>query len=227
MVRPARIHCLCSVLVALCFAAALGAQTVSPLAQTPTAPAVNSAPAASASTAPAAPKRPRAISPEAAAALAATKPKYAPPPPKPAPTPEEDLPDLRETDKPRNGIIRLPKVVVQEPRPPVFRERDIQTKQGLEKLAMRRYLTETDRALNRFRIPLFSAYSTNGTGGSNEDRAMAMYAEDERLKNMADLADNTNMVMRSDPAAGARVKEAAQNTYQRWNDFSYSRDRAK
>ncbi|MSU23811.1 MAG: hypothetical protein EXS32_08310 [Opitutus sp.] len=214
MVRLVRLHRLIAPLAAFALPAPLDAQPVSPLASPPTATA-----ASPAAPAPSAAKRPRAISPEAAAALAATMPKYAPPPPRPPPTPEEDLPDLRETDKPRNAIIRLPKYIVQEPKSPIFRERDINTKQGLANIAMRRYLSEADRALNRFRLPLF--------GLSNAERALAMYAEDERLKNMADLADNTNMVMRSDPAAGAKVKEAAQNTYQRWSDFSYSRDRAK
>ena len=169
-----------------------------------------------------APRRNRVLSPEAAAALAAAAPKYAPPPKEPERKPEEELPDLRETDKPKNTIVRLPKFVVQEPRPPVFREKDILSKVGLEKLAMRRYLTEADRALNRFRLPLFSAFSTNGGSGSNEDRAMAMYYEDERLKNMSDVADRTNMVMKSDSTAGAKMKNESQQTFMRWTDFGWN-----
>ena len=153
----------------------------------------------------------RAISPEVAAQLAASRPKFSP---TPLPKPEEDLPDLREIDKPKNTIVRLPKFVVHEPLPPIFRERDIYTQQGLANLAMRRYFTEADRALNRFRLPLFSIMS-------NEDRAMAMYAEDERLKNMADVADNTNMVMKSDAVAGEKMKSAAQQTFIRWSDFGW------
>src|ERR1019366_5071900 len=41
----------------------------------------------------------RAISPEVAAQLAASRPKFSP---TPLPKPEEDLPDLREIDKPKN-----------------------------------------------------------------------------------------------------------------------------
>jgi hypothetical protein len=156
------------------------------------------------------PSQARAISPEVAAQLAASRPKFSPTPP---PKPEEDLPDLREIDKPKNTIVRLPKYVVHAPRPPIFRERDIYTRQGLANLAMRRYFSETDRALNRFTLPLFAI--------SNSDRALAMYAEDERLKNMADVADNTNMVMKSDAAAGTKMKDAAQQTFIRWSDFGW------
>ena len=163
-----------------------------------------------------APRRAREISPEAAAQLAASRPKFTPTPP---PTPEEDLPDLREIDKPKNTIVRLPKFVVQEPKPPIFRERDIYTKQGLANLAMRRYFTETDRAMNRFTLPLF--------GFSSSDRALAMYYEDERLKNMADVADNTNMVMKSDPAAGEKMKSVAQQTFIRWTEFGWRGGNAK
>ena len=157
---------------------------------------------------------PRAISSDVAAQLAASRPKFSPVAPPPPPKPESELPDLRETDKPKNTIVRLPKFVVQEPRPPVFRERDIYTKKGLETLAMRRYLSETDRILNRFTLPLF--------GISSAQRAMAMYEEDERLKNMSDVADHTNMVMKSDSAAGTKMKGDAQQTFMRWQDFGWN-----
>jgi hypothetical protein len=193
----------------------------SPLA-TPEKPAVT--PAAGATAQPLAPAPQRtvhAISPDVAAQLAASRPKFTPVAPPPPPKPEEEMPDLRETDKPKNTIVRLPKYIVQEPRPPVFRELDIHTKQGLANLAMRRYMSETDRALNRFRIPLFSAFSTNGGSGSNEDRALAMYYEDERLKNMADIADNTNMVMKSDSTEGKKMQGVSQQTFMRWQDFGW------
>lgn len=157
---------------------------------------------------------PRAISSDVAAQLAASRPKFSPVAPPPPPKPESELADLRDVDKPKNTIVRLPKFVVQEQRPPIFRERDIYTKQGLESLAMRRYLSETDRVLNRFTLPLF--------GISSAQRAMAMYEEDERLKNMSDVADHTNMVMKSDAAAGAKLKADAQQTFMRWQDFGWN-----
>ncbi|MCX6954048.1 MAG: hypothetical protein NTV51_18010 [Verrucomicrobia bacterium] len=131
--------------------------------------------------------------------------------------------DLREADKPKNGIVRLPKYVVQEQRPAVLTERDINTKKGLRDVAMRRYISDADRALNRFTIPLFAAWSPgSGNGSATEQRALTMYAEDERLKNMADLADNANMIMKSDRAAGATAKDAVQKTYMRASEFGYN-----
>jgi hypothetical protein len=191
-------------------------------AQSPAAPAPAGTPAALAASpadrlpapppAPA-PRRNRAISPEAAAALAANAPKFAPPPKAPEPKPEEELPDLREIDKPKNTIVRLPKFVVQERRPPVFRERDINSTKGLAEIAMRRYLSETDRVLNRFRLPFLSM--------SSEERAMAMYAEDERLKNMSDFADRANMIQKSDAAAGTYIKREVDKTFLRSSDFGW------
>jgi hypothetical protein len=217
MARPLHFALLLSM-----FAASVAhAQSLPAPLAAPAKPAVTPAAGATAEPSAPAPRTVHAISPDVAAQLAASRPKFTPVAPPPPPKPEEELPDLRETDKPKNTIVRLPKYVVQEPRPPVFRELDIHTKQGLANLAMRRYLTETDRALNRFRLPLFSPFSTNGGSGSNEDRAMAMYYEDERLKEMADTADKTNMVMRSDATEGKKVQGAARQTFMRWQDFGW------
>ncbi len=213
MARPTLIHRLLPAFVLLGLTAPAGAQ--------PAPAAARVSPGDGTSTAATSPHRERAVSNGVAAALAAAMPKYAPPPPKPPPVPEEDLPDLRDIDKPKNTIVRLPSYIVRESKPPIFRERDINTKQGLANIAMRRYLTETDRALNRFTLPLFHPLSLLG-GTSNEDRAMAMYYEDERLKNMTDVADQTNMVMKADPAAGAQLKTDAQKTFMRWSDMGWN-----
>ena len=214
-------HVRLTLLLPALIAAGLRAQAPAPLA----APAaVSPADGATADPATANAKKPpatRAISPEVAAQLAASRPKFSPVAPPPPPKPEEELPDLRETDKPKNTIVRLPKYVVQEPRPPVFTERNIHTQQGLANLAVRRYLTDTDLALNRYTLPLFHPWSLLG-GTSNEDRALAMYAEDERLKNMADTADKTNMVMKSDSVAGTKMKDQSQQTFMRWQDFGWN-----
>lgn len=226
-VRPALIFALLGL--------GLRAQVAPPAADAPAAhpappsPAVTAAPAA-----PATPKRTRAISGDVAALLASTLPKYAPPPlAPPQPTAadlakkladeEADAADLRDTDKPKNAIVRLPKYVVQEQRPAVLTERDINTKKGLREIAMRRYISDADRALNRFSLPLFAGWSPgSGNGSSTEQRALSMYAEDERLRNMADLADNANMIMKSDRAAGASAKDAVQKTYMRSTEFGYN-----
>ena len=121
--------------------------------------------------------------------ITAGLPRYAPPPKeapqKPAAEVESD--DEAEPegtplspDQPRNKIIRLPRYIVEGDRPPVFRERDLYTTQALSAIAMKRYLSRLDSSLlNRFTIPLFTL--------TNEARAMAMYEEDERLQNIADL----------------------------------------
>ena len=188
----------------------------------PASPAAASSPVlAPTATAPAAPssRRTRAISGDAAAALAAFAPKYEPPPPPPPPKPveakpEEEPSDLREVDKPRNSIVRLPKYIVQEKKPPIFRERDINTKKGLTEIAMRRYISEADRALNRWTIPFL--------GISKESRALAMYAEDERLRNMDDLRDAANNAAKSDRSAGEYIRRESQETYLRSSDFGWS-----
>ncbi|MCE2861663.1 MAG: hypothetical protein RIR76_835 [Verrucomicrobiota bacterium] len=160
-------------------------------------------------------RRSRAISGDAASALAAFAPKYEPPPPPPPPPkPEEEQPDLREVDKPKNTIVRLPSYIVQEKKPPIFRERDIHTKKGLTDLAMRRYISESDRALNRWTLPLF--------GTSKEARALAMYAEEERLKNMEDLRNAADNAAKSDTAAGDFIRRESRETYLRSGDFGWS-----
>lgn len=217
-----------AVAIALDATSPLAAQTASATPANPTPATVSVAPVTTPPTAPApqtpepaAPRRARAISGDVATMLAHSMPKFTPPPPPPPPPTaaelakkaEEEAADLRETDKPKNAIVRLEKYVVQEKRPPIFTEREIYTKKGLTALAMRRYISDSDRALNRWTLPLF--------GTSAESRALLMYAEDERLKNMADLADNANMIMKSDSTAGAAAKDAVQKTYMRSGDFGY------
>jgi hypothetical protein len=188
---------------------AISAQdTVTPATSPVLAPKAEKAPPT------AGPKRSRAISPDVAAALAAATPKYTPPPPKPEPKPEEEQVDLRDVDKPKNQIIRLPKVIVQEPRPPVFTERAIHTEKGLTDIAMRRYISDVDRALNRFTLPLF--------GTSKEARAMAMYEEDERLRNMSELESAASAVSKGDAAAGEYIRRESQKTFMRSSDFGWN-----
>lgn len=158
------------------------------------------------------PPRARAISGDVAAALAASLPKYNPPKPVEK-KPDTDDVDMRDVDKPRNHIIRLPKYVVQEDKPPVFTEREISTSKGLAAIALKRYFTESTLALNAVTIPLF--------GISKEAYAEMLYAEDERLKNMADLkasADDVNLV---NPANAKAIRQATQDTYYRGFDYTY------
>ncbi len=160
-----------------------------------------------------APARPRAISPGVANILASTMPKFNPDLPKP-----EGVLNLARNEEPRNDIVRLPEYIVRERRPPVLTERKIYTKEALRELAFRRYIPEFDRALNRFTLPLF--------GISAQARAMQMYEEDERLRNMMDMADTARIVSLTDGEAGLYVKKVAEQTYMRKSDFGWNGGRA-
>lgn len=161
------------------------------------------------------PRRARPVSGGVAAALAAAAPKYTPPPPaKAEPTPEAERPDLREIDKPKNTIVRLPDYIVQEKKPAVFSERTINTEKGLTDIAVRRYISDLDQALNRFTLPFF--------GSSYKARAMLMYEEDERLRNIADLNAAADGASKSDPAAGAYIRRETQETFIRTSDFGWN-----
>jgi hypothetical protein len=166
------------------------------------------------SPAPVRPRHDRAISSSLATTLAASMPKYNPPP---KPKPEDADVDLREVDKPRNGIIRLPKYTVREKRPPVFRERDIYTSGGLAELAKRRYMTPGYRLLNSFYIPFVTS--------SPEQLAMALYAEDERLNNISDLKDTARDIGKADPQAATYLRRQTDETYMRTSGFGgYNRE---
>lgn len=140
--------------------------------------------------------------------ITTTLPQYTPPPAPEANTHQdpalEESAEIAETDpndqgdQPRNKIIRLPKYVVHGERPPIFREKDLNTKAGLSKLAAKRYLSKLDRSLlNRFTIPII--------GQSAEQRALAMYEEDERLQNISDLKEDANNAQRSGESAEAKA----------------------
>jgi hypothetical protein len=190
-----------------------------PATATTAATAAPSAPAASATN----------VSGKAGAtAITAGLPRYAPPP-KPAPkkpaadveTEDEAGPDGAplSPDQPKNKIIRLPRYIVEGDRPPVFRERDLYTKQALAAIAMRRYLSGLDRSvLNRYTLPLF--------GTSQEKRAMAMYDEDARLQDIADLKNSAgNAAKAGDKAESDYLLRETNATFLRsggmdWNSWS-------
>lgn len=160
-------------------------------------PSAPSAPASSAE-----PVRERALSPAMSAALAERMPRYNPPPPPREPTPEEIA-----AAQPKNQIIRLPQMVVEGQRPPVFTDRDIHTKQGMAAMAVNRYLSELDRGvLNRYTLPLF--------GQSQEQRALAAYAEEERLRNMNAAADRAEAIEAAEGEDAARAfRDTANSTF--------------
>lgn len=157
---------------------------------------------------------PQQLSPKAAAAISSGF-KYQPPPP-PKPVSETDEVDLRDVDKPQNEIIRLPKYTVTAKKPPVFNDRALYTKEQLKHLAVSRYLTGLDKnGLNRWTIP--------GLGTSNEERAMNMYLEDERLGNMAKAEQNiANMRATGDAPSADAAQKSYYDTFLRRRDFTDS-----
>jgi hypothetical protein len=144
-------------------------------------------------------------------ALVDSLPKFDPAKPDTAAPPDE----ADEADQPKNHIIRLPAYIVNGQRPPpVFAERNISTKQGLEALAVKRYMTEFDQVLNG------ETFFFNS--GSPGDRALQMYREDERLANLADLDATAASIARGgDAAEGQYIKQAAQDTYRRTTDWGW------
>lgn len=161
--------------------------------------------------------RPRAISPAAATLLNAALPKVAPV--KPAATNSAGpSSDVRDVDKPQNTIVRLPQFVVREARPPIFREQDLYREQDLARRLAKRYYSEGYLAFSRLihYTPLALVLP------SAEASALQQFYDDERLRNMADVADNANMLMKSNPAAGAKMKYDAQQTFMHWSDLGWS-----
>lgn len=165
------------------------------------------------STDPAAPKK-HAVSDDVSAAITAGLPKYSPPKPEKKKS-EDELVDIREVDKPRNKIIRLPDYVVKEKKPPVFTEREISTDKGLSEIALRRYFSEAGLALNSFTLPLI--------GMGKEAYAKMLYAEDERLKNISDLNETARDISLIDKDSAKEIKQATQDTYGRGFDYTYRR----
>jgi len=140
--------------------------------------------------------------------LSAGMPAYAPPPPPPKPKAETDAdadaPDLRDVDKPKNQILRLPKYMVHAAKPPIFRERDLYTPDGIARLALLRY-----QGLSVVPLP-------NLNGGV----ATEMYNENERLQNMASLEDTAReMQSGGDKDEAKMIREASSSTYQQSLDW--------
>lgn len=118
-----------------------------------------------------APARPRVVSPAVSAQLSAAAPKFDP---TAATKPATPAPDLREIDKPRNTIIRLPEYIVQEQEPPIIKENVIETPKA-----------RLERALKKnpgLRFGSFWIFRNDGI-------ALFMQEEDERLERMKDAND--------------------------------------
>jgi hypothetical protein len=143
----------------------------------------------------------RSVSPSVAAALAQGLPKYSPPTPTPEASAEPQ--DMRDVDKPKNEIPRLPKYVVHERRPPVFRNRDLLTDSGLLDLSFKSH----------------PGLRVGNILGLNEGLAREMMYDDMRLKNIEDLNETAySFAQGGDKAEADYILKASQDAYMRTDD---------
>lgn len=138
-----------------------------------------------------------AVSPDLSAKIGSANPKFSPPKESEIAKPEE-LPDMRDIDKPRNGIIRLPKVMVEEPKVPVFNQRELLTPTGKLELALKRH-----PGLRFGSLPFLS----------NNAIALFMLEEEQRLERKAEMQDLAGLYRYSDPGAGAAAKAEADKVF--------------
>ena len=140
-------------------------------------------------------------------------PKYAPPPPKPAADNSSSSPILGHGG-PKNRIYRLPAVVVEGERPPVFTEGEIHTQKGLGELAVKRYIPDVVQAMNSLTLPFF--------GRSLEAIAIDMWREDERLRHLSEIgAQIDNLRFNGQDDEAKELKRLADDTLVRkayWPD---------
>jgi hypothetical protein len=144
----------------------------------------------------------RTVSAGVAAALSAGMPHFTPP--TPTPTPAAEPLDMRDIDKPKNEIHRLPKYVVREARPPNFRNRDLFTMDGMLDLTMKNH------AGLRFGN-ILGLNSENKPGSP----AYQMMVDDERQENMDDLKDTAHAISQGDPSGASYILQQSQATYMR------------
>jgi hypothetical protein len=148
--------------------------------------------------------------------LAQVAPTYNPPKPVAAKPDTGDTDDSNDdNEQPRNHIVRLPKYVVHDQAPPIFRERDLYSKEGLTELALLRY-----RGLSL--VP----YSYLNGGIADE-----MYREDDRLKMISDFNSTADAIQAGgDKAEADFIRSATQSTYAQsvgWGDPTPSNPSAR
>ena len=132
---------------------------------------------------------------------------YQPPPP-PKPQTDDEV-DLRDIDKPQNEIIRLPRMTVTAKKPAVFTDRTLYTQDQLKNLAISRYLGALDKKLlNKWTFADIGL----SIGTTNADRAMQMYLDDERLRNM-DAAQQQIATAQATGTTSAAQQKQMQSDY--------------
>ncbi len=114
-----------------------------------------------------------------------------------APAPDPDI-DARLADQPRNKIVRLPKMVIRERAPPVLTARMFRNNDDITALAFKRY--------PGLRLSPFSSL--------NAPIARAMYQEDQRLDDFADLKGSALAISRGgDTDEGDYLKKQVNSTF--------------
>jgi hypothetical protein len=156
---------------------------------------------------------PRRIqSAELAGALVDSIPKYSPPKAAPPPKPEDQQTDLRDIDKPKNGIIRLPKYVVHAAPPPIFTNKDVLDQKGRDDLAMKQYIIDTKD------MPSFAAALSKFLF---QDNASQQYADAERASNISSLrSDASAAAIDGDAAESSFIRQQSNDTYLRRSDWA-------
>jgi hypothetical protein len=143
-------------------------------------------------------------------AVISSIPKYSPPKPVVAKA-DDDPTAAQDPDKPRNGIIRLPKYVVHDSTPPIFTKKDVLTPTGRDDLAMRQYIMDTNG------MPTFAAYMAKQLFQAN---ASQQYADAERASNISSLRSDANAAALSgDMAESKFIREQSNDTYLRRSDW--------
>jgi hypothetical protein len=144
----------------------------------------------------------RTVSSKVAAALSLGMPKFSPP--TPTPTPAAEPQDLRDIDKPKNEIHRLPKFVVREARPPIFRERDLFTMDGMLNLTMKRHAG----------LQIGNLWGLNSSPKPGSP-AYQMMVDDQRQANIDDMTDTAHAISQGDPGGASYILQQTQGTYMR------------
>ena len=98
---------------------------------------------------------------------------------------------------------------MKEPKPPVFRDRDLESKSGLTERGMK---SNPGLGIGHF-------------GGLNRPTALLMYEEQERLKNMSDLSKDSRDARNSgDTAAADNISKENNRANYRPSDFGWNSD---
>jgi hypothetical protein len=168
------------------------------------------------------PEHHRIVSSHLAEVLAAARPAFKPAAATvtPTATPDNSLPPRA------NDIVRLPQMVVREPKLP--NEAEVLTPKGLAEREMKHYFGPRDGfdrgVLNVVtvaglwkKIPILGQLlGCPIPSMTNEDRAMMYYREDERIRQMTEFGELMRLTRASgDSASADKIKKEATDTFMR------------